>query len=451
MKRFKRWIGWIVAAVIVATGIGVWAYKRSHRPPEVQFKTAPVERRNILARVTASGTLQARVTVQVGSQVSGRVAQLFADFNTTVKKDMVIAKLDPQLYQAAIAQARANFNSAQSNVAKAVAQKADADRQYERAKAQRTEGLISQQELDSAQTTAAVAKAQVDASKSAVQQAKAALDQDEVNLSYTVIKSPIDGVVISRNVDVGQTVAASLQAPVLFTIGEDLTKMRVEASVPESDVGRLKEGMSASFTVDAFPGQKFRGTVAQVRNAATTVQNVVTYTAVIDVDNADLRLRPGMTANVTIVTAEKRGVLAIPNSALRFRPAGAGTAGPRGSGSAGARAGGFDGPPGAASGGWRQGGRGARAPGASSAAPGNSAGPTEVAVTEAETKTVYVLNGTAPAAVRIQAGITDGSYTELIGDALHEGDGVIVEGPAAAGAAAGSSSPLGGARGGRLF
>ena len=401
----KKWIVPLLVVLTLAGGGYYWYYRQAHKPPENPYKTAAVERRSISARVTASGTLQARVTVQVGSQVSGRVLELFADFNSRVKKGDVVAKLDPQLFQASLQQAQASFASAQANVAKAEATLLDANRQYERAKTQRAEGLASQQDVDTAQTAASVAKASVDAAKSAVAQARAALNQDQVNLSLTIIKSPIDGVVISRSVDVGQTVAASLQAPVLFTIAEDLTKMHIEASVPESDVGRLAVDMPVEFTVDAFPGQRFKGTIAQVRNAAVTVQNVVTYTAIVAVDNPDLKLRPGMTATVTVVTAKKDDVLAVPNAALRFKPPASAL------GSASARAGGR--PAGSA---WTAGSGRPRGGG-----PGGG--------DDVERKTAYKLVGLTPVSVRITTGITDGSFTEVLGDTLKEGDQLIVEGP----------------------
>jgi HlyD family secretion protein len=438
----KKWLFPLLVLVVVGGGAGYYFYQRAHRPPEILYKTAPVERRSISSRVTASGTLQARVTVQVGSQVSGRVMALYADFNSQVKKGQIVAKLDPQLFQAALEQARANYNQALANAAKADATRLDAERQYERVKTQKAEGLAAQQDVDTAQTAAAVAVAGVSAAKADVEQARAQLNQNQVNLALSIIKSPIDGVVISRSVDVGQTVAASLQAPVLFTIAEDLTKMHIEASVPESDVGKLAVDMPAAFTVDAFPGQRFRGTIEQVRNAAVTVQNVVTYTAIVAVDNPELKLRPGMTATVTFVTARRGDVLAVPNAALRFKPPGAPAASsgrggyPRPGGS-GAWPGGsgrahHGGAPGAASG----------APGAASGAPGAASGHAPNAAPAGSSeflfaglgddggqKTAYLLKNNAPVAVKVKVGITDGSYTELVDDSLHEGDGVIVEGP----------------------
>jgi HlyD family secretion protein len=429
---------WLVVALAVPA-LGYWWFSTREKPVENPYKTALIERRDVSARVTASGTLQALVTVQVGSQVSGRLQQLFADFNTRVKKGDVVARLDPQLFEASVAKSQANFGASKAGVSKADVTLKDAQRTYERVQEQRKEGLASQQEVDSAQTAVAVARASLDAANSGLQQARAQLHQDEVNLSLTVIKSPIDGVVISRAVDVGQTVAASLQAPVLFTIAEDLTKMRLEASIPESDVGKLAEGMSAQFTVDAFPGRRFRGKVSQVRNAAVTVQNVVTYTAVIAVDNPDLKLRPGMTATVTVVTASRTGVVTLPNAALRFRPAGAvGPGGGRASGSGPVPGGGRPNSNATIPGGGPPSPVAVGAGGERGAAPNPEAAPGDGM--EVERKTVWRLNGLEPAPVRVAIGVSDGSFTEVMDDSLREGDSVIVEGPATAGAAPAGSA-----------
>ncbi|MDP9033538.1 MAG: efflux RND transporter periplasmic adaptor subunit, partial [Myxococcota bacterium] len=314
-------ISWILAGLaLVGACLGAWRYRAAHRAADVQYKTAPVERRSIVARATASGTLSALVTVQVGTQVSGRIQKLFADFNSKVTAGQLVAKIDPQIFEASVQQARANYLSAKAGLSLAEANALNADKQFARAQALHDTDLASQADLDTAEAAVATSHASVDAAKAAIAQTLAALHQTEVNLSYTNILSPIDGVVISRNVDVGQTVAASLSAPVLFTIAQDLTKMQVDTNVSEGDVGRLQVGMKTYFTVDSFPGQRFAGKIRQIRNSATTVQNVVTYDAVIDVDNTDLRLRPGMTANVTVVYAERSGALSVSNAALRFRP-----------------------------------------------------------------------------------------------------------------------------------
>ena len=400
----KKRLPWILGLVIVLAGVfAFWRYGQAHRAPDVTFKTQAIEKRRISGKVTATGTLQALVTVQVGSQVSGRILKLFADFNSPVKKGALVATIDPQLFQAAVEQAHANYVSADASVVKAKAQALDADRQYARATALHAEGLASQTDLDTAETNAGVAKAQIDVAKAALEQARASLNQVQVNLSYTKIVSPIDGVVISRSVDVGQTVAASLQAPVLFTIAEDLRKMQVNTNVAEADVGRLQPDMPAFFTVDAFPGQRFRGRISQIRNAAQTLQNVVTYDAVIDVDNADLKLRPGMTANVTVTYAEKDGVLAVSNSALRFRPppempgAPAATERKRS--------------PGAGTGG----GTRARDGGAPGDAPAS------------DERTVWLQKGPGAEPATVQVGLTDGTYTEVLSGGVKEGDLVITD------------------------
>ncbi len=313
--------GWIVAAVLVAAigGGAAWYVKGSTGAPRVTYTTVPVERGSVVGRVTSTGTLSALVTVQVGAQVSGRIVSLGCDFNSTVKKGQVLAKLDPEFFLASIAQARANEQAAQGNLAKARAQAVDADLKLGRARQLAERKLIAQADLDAAEAEAAVAKATIMVSEGAVAQAQAARHQAEVNLAYTSITSPIDGTVISRAVDVGQTVAASLQTPTLFTIAENMARMQVDTTVAEADVGKLKEGQDTFFTVDAFPTRRFKGRIRQIRFAPQVVQNVVTYDAVIDVDNAELLLRPGMTANVTVIYARADNTLKVPNAALRFR------------------------------------------------------------------------------------------------------------------------------------
>jgi len=402
MTKRRLYLAAAAVAVLLA-GVGLWRWRAGSGKAKPQLETALVDKGNIVAKVTATGTLSAIVTVQVGSQVSGRIAELRADFNSTVKKGQLIAKIDPALFQAAVEQARANYVAAQGNLARAQAQAADADRQAARAKALSERKLIALADSETAQSNADAARAQVAASEGSVGQARAALHQAQVNLDYTDIVSPTNGVVISRNVDVGQTVAASLQAPTLFVIAEDLAKMQVDTSVAEADVGRLRAGMEATFPVDAYPSEAFRGVVRQIRNAPQTVQNVVTYDAVIDVDNPALKLKPGMTANVTFIYAEKDDVVRIPNAALRFRP-----------------------PPELLKG--SQGGAGGGRP-----AGGNARGP------RAETRdqrTLWVLRETGPAPVRVRTGISDGSTTELVEGELQAGDKVITD------AGGGSANPM---------
>jgi HlyD family secretion protein len=407
----KRRLFILLAVVAVAAALGIWRWQAGDSKPKLQFETSKVEQGKIIAKVTASGTLSAIVTVQVGSQVSGRIAALYADFNSPVKKGQLIAKIDPPLFQASVDQSRANLAAAQGNLAKAKVQAVDARRQYQRQKELAARQLNAQADLDTAQANADAADAQVTASEGVVAQARAALQSAEVNLAYTNILSPTSGTVISRNVDVGQTVAASLQAPTIFVIAEDLAKMQVDTSVSEADVGRLKSGMSASFTVDAYPGEVFRGQVRQIRNAPQTVQNVVTYDAVIDVDNSELKLKPGMTANVTFVYAEKDDVLKVPNSALRFRPPasllddakGGGTgARPGGTGAAGATGGGTG---------------GGQRPGVAAGRPGEAS----------DRRTVWTLNDDKPESRKIKTGISDGSFTEIKEGDVKAGDLVITD------------------------
>ena len=270
--------------------------------------------------VTATGSLSAVITVQVGSQVSGTIDKLFADFNSKVKKDQVVAQINQDKFKATVDQARANLLAAQANVSKAKASMEDAQRTLDRNKELKKRDLIAQSEFDTSQAAYDSAAAQYEVNKAQVNQAQAALNQSSVDFNNTVIRSPVDGIVVSRNVDVGQTVAASLQAPVLFLIANDLSKMQVDTNVSEGDVGNVIEGQDVTFTVDAFPTRRFKGTVQQVRNAAIMVQNVVTYDAVVGVDNKELLLKPGMTANVEFLVSRKEDVLKIPNAALRFRP-----------------------------------------------------------------------------------------------------------------------------------
>lgn len=306
-------------AAVVALALGIRAAVNRKESP-VQYQTTPIDQGGIAAKITATGALSAIITVSVGSQVSGRIQALYADFGSQVTEGQVVAKIEPSLFQAAVAQAQANRSAALSALARATAQSVNADRQYARTKSLHAEGLATTADLDTNESALGVARADINSARSAVEQANAALEQAKLNLHYTTIVSPIDGVVISRNVDVGQTVAATLQAPTLFTIAQDLTRMQVDTNVAEADVGRVHPGMDVTFKVDAYPLRIFHGTIRQVRDNAQTIQNVVTYDAVIDVDNSERLLKPGMTANVTAVYAEKANVVRLPNAALRFMP-----------------------------------------------------------------------------------------------------------------------------------
>jgi HlyD family secretion protein len=405
---FKSKTFWIVACVVAVAGVfGLWRFRQAKGSSQVRYDTSKVDRGRIVAKVTASGTLSAIVTVQVGSQVSGRIAELHADWNSQVKKGQLVAKIDPQLFQASVLQARANLVAAQGNLAKVKAQAVDAERQYKRNVILSERKLIAQADLDTSQSTFDADKAAVDAAAGAVEQAKAQLSSAEVNLAYTDIISPTDGTVIARNVDVGQTVAASLQAPVLFLIAEDLRKMQVDTSVAEADIGKLQAGMKATFTVDAYPNERFLGTVRQVRNNPQTVQNVVTYDAVIDVANPDLKLKPGMTANCTFIWAERDDALRIPNAAMRFRPPADILARLN---------------PGAGPGQQAQGANAETAQGAGAARKGPMTGGTDPS-----RRTVWVLRSGKPQPVVIHSGVSDGSLTEVVEGDLSAGDLVITD------------------------
>ncbi len=374
----KRRLRWLLVVIILAAGLsGAYLYSQSTGNAP-RFRTAPVSRGNITAFVTTTGNLNAVITVQVGSQVSGQVKELFADFNSEVKRGQLIARIDPATFEATVAQVKAEQDAAEAAVlnqgaqveraraevdnaraalavaraqtAKANAALLDARRDLTRKQGLFGQELIARSDLDTAQAVHDQADAQLESSRAqevalasaikaaeaqfrvteaqvkgaeaAVRQKRATLQQAQVNLEYTFIRAPVDGVVISRNVDVGQTVAASLQAPTLFTIAQDLTKMQIDTNVDEADIGRTQVGQRVTFTVDSFPTETFNGQVVQIRKASRTVQNVVTYNVVIAVSNPDLKLLPGLTANVRIVTTTKPDVLRVSNAALRFRPPG---------------------------------------------------------------------------------------------------------------------------------
>ncbi len=401
---------WLIAIVLVLLFVTYRCSSGGEDAPD--YQTAVVEKSNVVSRVSTSGSLQAVVTVDVGSQVSGRIQELYADFNSKVKKGQKIAKIDPSLFQAAVVQAEANVTAARANVRRLEITAEDAERQAKRASEVFAQKLISETDRDNAVATARSARASVDQALGQLAQSQAQLEQARTNLRYTDIVSPTDGVVISRAVNVGQTVAASLQAPVIFTIAQDLAKMEVHTNVAESDIGRLKPGMRVSFTVDAYPGEPFRGSIRDIRNAPQVVQNVVTYDAVIDVSNDDLKLKPGMTATVSVVTDRRRDVLTVPNAALRFRPESARPAGAAGPPAGGAGAGGSrQRGQGGGEGSWRRDRGGENEEG----------GPPEAAK-----RTVYVLEAGKPVAREVTTGITDGRVTEVASGALKEGDNVIV-------------------------
>jgi HlyD family secretion protein len=313
----------VIAAVIVfvlgALGYVIFARNDSKAS---QYRTAKVEKGDLYDTVSATGNINAVTTVQVGSQVSGTIQHIYADFNSRVGKGQVIAKIDPQLFEASVVQARANVANMSAALEKAKIVVGDTQRTLKRNQELIKNGYVSQADVDAAQTAYDSAVSQQKSTEAQLQQAKGALSVAETNLRYTTIHSPVEGTVISRNVDVGQTVAASFQTPTLFTIAQDLTKMQIDTNVDESDIGRTSPGQEATFTVDAYPDKEFSGKVRQVRNSPIVTQNVVTYDVVIQVDNKDLSLKPGMTANVSIRIRDFKDVVKIPNAALRYRPAG---------------------------------------------------------------------------------------------------------------------------------
>ncbi len=384
----------LAGAGAIAGGDRVVAHWRAASSAELVYRTATVDKGPIVARVTATGTLSARVTVQVGAQVSGRLSEVLVDFNSTVQKGQVIARLDPALFQAALASARASTHQGIGLLDQSKATLARDRKLADRARSLYAEALLSEQDYDNAIGQLDVDQAAVEAQKGAVEQSRAQEHQAAINLAYCTIVAPIDGTVISRNVDVGQTVAASLQAPTLFTVAQDLHKIQLDTSVAEGDVGKLRDGLEASFVVDAYPNDRFTGVIQQIRNAATTVQNVVTYDAVIAVENPDLKLRPGMTANAVIVSDRREETLRVPNAALRFLapPALLGSDdanAPVASGSGGARS--------------------QREP------------------VDASQKTLWVMRGPKPVQVRVKTGIADSSFTEVVSGELRAGDLAVVE------------------------
>ncbi|MFZ2396818.1 MAG: efflux RND transporter periplasmic adaptor subunit, partial [Smithella sp.] len=300
--------------------IGLFFYLRENGN-NMAYKTEKVSRGGINALVTATGTVNAVTTVSVGTQVSGTINKLFVDYNSPVKKGQLLAQIDPSTFQSQVDQAMANLWTAKANVEKAAVATVDAQRTFQRNQELFAQNFIAQSDLDTAETSFKSAQAQQKVNQAQVQQAQAALKIAETNLQYTRIISPVDGTVISRSIDVGQTVAASFQTPTLFSIAQDLTKMQIDTNVDEADIGKVKSGQDVSFTVDAYPDTIFTGKVAVVRNAPITVSNVVTYDVVINVNNAQLKLKPGMTANVSITIEMHPDVLRIPNAALRFKPA----------------------------------------------------------------------------------------------------------------------------------
>jgi HlyD family secretion protein len=393
----------ILAVIIFIAGIAGYSFYK--RTPEVSFKTAKIERGTVVSTVAATGNLSAVTTVQVGTQVSGTIQKLYVDFNSRVKKGQAIAEIDPALFKASVEQSQGNYLSAEANLQKAKIALTDAERTFNRNKQLLAAGIISQGDYDAGETVLLSAKAAVKSAEGSVAQTRGSLMQAKTNLQYSTIRSPVDGVVISRAVDVGQTVAASFQTPTLFTIAQDLTKMQIEVSVDEADISRIRLHQNASFTVDSYPEQTFHGKVVQIRSAPIINQNVVTYVVVVNVDNSDLKLKPGMTANISVEVARKNDVLKLPLAALRFKPKSRGDdmkekTGIGRAGTSTLRLG---------EGGPKGGGKGG---------PGKGKG---------RSQQVYLLREGKPVAMPVTTGIADNSSIELIEGALSDGDEVIIE------------------------
>ena len=317
----KKFIIGGAALIIAAVLLFVFVIKPGGTSAAGQVRVEALKKGNVEAGITTSGTLSPNILVEVGSQVSGRITALYADFNQKVKAGQVLAELDKSNFQAKVGQDQANYESAQTSLDNATVAADDAKKKYDRTMDLFAKSIISIDEKETSTVTYSTALSNVKTADSRLSQARAQLDASKVDLDHCTIRSPIDGVVISRDMNVGQTVAASFQAPVLFTIANDLSKMRIECNVDEADIGKVADGQKVAFTVSAFPGEKFAGSVTQVRSSATVLQNVVTYTCIVDVDNPSLKLMPGMTATASIITASAENVQRVPNSALRFVPA----------------------------------------------------------------------------------------------------------------------------------
>ncbi len=310
----------VVIIAVIAAGALSYAFLFNRKDNKMNYVLKPVEVGDIQSIVVATGTLNPVTTVEVGSQVSGRIDKLNADFNSRVKKGEIVAELDQSLFLTRVKQSEANYKSSAAALEKAKVNHENAKRSLDRMKDLFAKGFASPEEKDAAEEKFYAYQAEVKASEAKLEQASAQLESNNVDLQHTIISSPIDGIVISRNVNVGQTVAASFQAPVLFEIANDLTKMQIDCNVDEADVGSIREGQRTTFTVDAFPDEVFQGKVVQVRFAPIIVQNVVTYDTIIEVHNTELKLKPGMTATVSIVVDEGKDILKVPNAALRFTP-----------------------------------------------------------------------------------------------------------------------------------
>ena len=383
----------VLLIVVIAVAAGAWWYS-GNKKSEIQYKTAEITRSDLRSVIQATGTLDAVETVDVGTQISGTVKEIYIDYNSVVKKGQLIAEIDSATQAADVAQSQANLQAARADLQNYEAVRDNAKRNLERTRELARRDLIAKSDVDADVKSLATAQAQVSSAKARIAQYSAALQKTQINLGYTKIYSPVDGVVVAKNVDKGQTVAASYQTPSIAEIARDLKDMQVEVNVDEADIGSVKEGQSAEFTVDTFANDTFRGRVTQVRLSPTTSNNVVTYTVIVKVANEDGKLLPGMTANVSLITQERQGVLVAPNSAFRFKPVDLNAEQAN------------QGPPG----------------------PGGGRKQTVAAVTK---PALYMLDKKKPVRVEVEKGITDGQSTEVT-SGVKEGDrvitGIIVQG-----------------------
>ncbi len=486
-RNRSRLVKTLAALLVVGGVVAYFAVRKSASDGPVTFKVTKIDRGTIEQIVTATGQLSAVVTVQVGSQISGIIQSLNADFNSQVKEGQIVAQIDPTRFKANLQQAQAALKNAEAASARAQVNFEVAKREWERAQELADKQVIGVSELDGLKAKYDLARVERLSGEAQVAQSRASVGMAKVDLDRTTIRSPIDGTVLQRAVDVGQTVAASLSAPVIFTIAQDLAKMEVRAAIDEADVGKLREGLEARFTVDAYPGREFVATIYQVRSNPNVVSNVVTYDAILRVDNPDKRLRPGMTASVRIVTEKREDVLRIPNAALRFKPAAElvlaqTSAGPGGPGEGERRRWGGGGDGGVAverpgEGREREGGEGrgrqavagggpmgAPAPGAGApGGPGGEArraggpgGPGRRGEGARVATRVYKPQGEKLLALPFRPGIADDQFTEILRGPLKEGDEIVIEasGPGLQQAPQRQQQPPGGAnrsRGGPRF
>ena len=362
----------IMGIVLVAAGVGFLLWGRAEKTES--FVTKKLEKGNITEKITASGIINPISTVNIGTQVSGTIAEIYVDYNSEVKKNQILAQIDPALFEATVAQRQAALDIAKAQVEVSKNDIIYYKKHLDRIRKLNSSRYSADKELESAQRDYDNAVVQFALQQAQVKQSEAALNSAEIDLRYSKIVSPVDGIVVSKEVEVGQTVAASFQTPTLFNVAEDLTKMKIEASIVEADIAKVKEGQKVEFSVDSFPDEIFEGVVTQVRNEAVTVSNVVTYEVIIEIDNKDLLLKPGMTANVEIITAEKKDVLLVPNKALRFYVS-------------------------------------------------NENGDTQ----RYKDKGIWLLQKGVPQRVAIKTGVSDEEMTEIIGDNLQEGQEVILE------------------------